>query len=144
MSLRILPFCFPCFVRGRDPFVSDTHTLLRKAGDERCDSLHALKIKGRNVRQNVSNYLFVSPLLEKEISVHLQFVLEFIFCHATAVAAVQFLCNFGAALQEKYLVMCMSYLLASFFMSFLDYFALLVLISFCASNVLRKEKNLSL
>lgn len=98
----------------------------------------------------MSNYLFVSPLqYEKEISVHLQFAWSSfsVMLNATAVAAVQFLCNFGAALQEKYLVMCMSYLLTSFFMSslsILDYFALLVLISFCASNVLRKEKNLSL
>lgn len=49
----------------------------------RLDSLHALKIKGQNVRQNMSNYLFVIPIqYEKEVSVHLQFILEFIFCHA--------------------------------------------------------------
>lgn len=63
---------------------------------------------------------------------------------ATAVPAVQFLCNYGAALQEKYLLMCMSYLLASFFissLSILDYFALLELPSFCVSNSVRKEKK---
>lgn len=64
--------------------------------------------------------------------------------NATAVAAVQFLCNFAAALQEKDLLICMSYLLASFFtssLSIMDYFALLDLISFSASNVVRREKN---
>lgn len=46
-----------------------------KPGDVRRDSLHALRIKGQNVRQNMSNYLFVSPLqYEEEVSVHLQFV----------------------------------------------------------------------
>lgn len=49
----------------------------------RHDSLHALKIKGQDVRQNMSNYLSGIPVqYEKEISVHLQFVLEFIFYHA--------------------------------------------------------------
>lgn len=64
---------------------------------------------------------------------------------AIAVHVVQFLCNFGAALQEKYLLMCMSYLLATFFipcMSILDSFSLLVLINFHMSNVfVKKGKN---
>lgn len=118
-------------------------------GDMRRDSLHALRIKGQNLRQNMSNYLFVSPLqYEKEISGHLQsWSSFFIVLSATAVAAVQFLCNFGAALQEKYLLMCMSCLLASFFissLSVLDYFALLDLTRFCVPNVVRKDKYLSL
>lgn len=65
--------------------------------------------------------------------------------NTTAVHAVQFLCNFGAALKEKCLLMCMSYLLASFFISCLsifDSFSLLVLINFHVSNILvKKEKN---
>lgn len=74
VSLRTLPFCFPCFVRGRDPFVSDTHSYSQEPGDERRDSLHALQIKGQDVRQNMSNYLLAIPVqYEKEIPVHLQF-----------------------------------------------------------------------
>lgn len=66
---------------------------------------------------------------------------------ATEVPAVQFLCHFGAALYERDLLMCMSYLLASFFissLSVLDYFASCDLLSFCVSNVVKKGKNLSL
>lgn len=54
-----------------------------KPEDMGLDSLHALKIKEQNVRQNMSNYLFVIPVQsQKELSVHLQFVLELIFYHA--------------------------------------------------------------
>lgn len=68
-----------------------------KPGDVRRDSLHALRIKGQNVRQNMSNYLFVSPLqYEEEVSVYLQFVLEFIFYRA------QCYCNSCCALSMQF------------------------------------------
>lgn len=77
------PSVFPA-LSGEGIHLPLTPTLFaEKPGDVRCDRLHALKIKGQNVRQNMSNYLFVSPLqYEKEISLHLQFVLELIFYHA--------------------------------------------------------------
>lgn len=83
MSLRILPFCFPA-LSGEGIHLPLTPTLYsEKPEDVGLDSLHALKIKGQNVRQNMSNYLFVIPVQsEEELSVHLQFVLEFIFCPA--------------------------------------------------------------
>lgn len=68
--------------------------------------------------------------------------------NAAGVHAVQFLCSFGAVFQEKYLLMCVSYLLASFFvscMSILDSFPLLVLINFHVTNIfMRKEKTVIL
>lgn len=81
------------------------------------------------------NYQYICSLSWSSFSVLLS---------AAAVPAVQFLCNYGAALQEKHLLMCMSYLLAIFFispLSILDYFALLELLHFCVSNTVRKEKK---
>lgn len=121
-----------------------------KPEDMGLDSLHTLKIKGQNVRQNMSNHLFVIPVSLKrkyQYICSLSWSSFSVILSATAVPAVQFLCNFGADLLEQYLLMCMSYLLASFFissLSILDYFSLLELISFYVSNIVRKEKNLSL
>lgn len=109
------------------------------------------KLKGRIYNKTYQSTCL--PFLYSTKRKHLYFCslslsLFSIMPNATAVHAVQFLCNFGAALQEKCLLMCMSYLLASFFiscLSILDSFSLLVLINFHVSNVfVKKEKTVTL
>lgn len=95
----------------------------------------------------MSNYLFVSPLqYEEEVSVHLQFVLQFIFycaqCYCNSCCAVSM--QFWSCSLRKIFVNVHELPIGQFlhiFLAVLDYFALLDLTRFCLSNVVRKEKN---
>lgn len=128
------PSVFPA-LSGEGICLPLTPTLYsEKPGDMRLDSLHALKMKGQNVRPNMSNYLFVIPVqYEKGIPVHLQFVLEFIFYHAQCYCSTCYTVSmqFCSCSPRKIFVNEHELLIGQFLLLFLVYFGLFCLVRPC-------------